>query len=74
MGKQQLAPLDIMHPMSAASVLACDAPSASRARRFLEGTAAVALWMALALTLHLSAYGYLLFGNSHHSRFSAMRT
>jgi hypothetical protein len=48
--------------MSAASVLACDAPSASRARRFLEGTAAVALWMALGLVLHLSAYGYLLLG------------
>ena len=48
--------------MSAASVLAYDAPSASRARRFLEGTAAVALWMTLGLVLHLSAYGYLLLG------------
>ena len=48
--------------MSAAPVLARDAPSASCARRFLEGTAAVALWMTLGLVLHLSAYGYLLVG------------
>lgn len=36
--------------------------SSSRVRRFLEGTAAVAIWIALGLAFHISANGYLILG------------
>jgi hypothetical protein len=39
-----------------------DSPGASRVRRFVEGTAAVAGWMALGLVFHLSVEGYSLLG------------
>lgn len=59
---ESLLAINSIHPMSAASVQTYDAPTRSRARRFLEGTAAIGLWMVLGLLLHPSPYGYLLLG------------
>ena len=36
--------------------------SPTRLRRFLEGTGAVAVWIALGLAFHISANGYLILG------------
>jgi hypothetical protein len=36
--------------------------SPTRVRRFLEGTAAVAVWIALGLAFHISPNGYLILG------------
>jgi hypothetical protein len=48
--------------MSTAPVSAPDFPGSGRARRFAEGTAAVAVWMSLGMVWHMSAEGYLVLG------------
>jgi membrane protease YdiL (CAAX protease family) len=59
---RQRACATMFHEMSAAPMPALDSPGADRIRRFVEGTAAVAVWMALGLVLHTSPETYLLLG------------
>lgn len=53
---------DIMREMSVTAVSIFDASSVARTRRFLEGSAAVAVWMTIGLVFHTSANAYLLVG------------